>query len=224
MNYAVIVAGGKGLRMGGPTPKQYIAVGGVPILMRTLRAFRAAVPDCRLILVLPADHHGYWRELCRSYSFDVPCLLATGGETRFHSVKAGLALIPEGEEGVVAVHDGVRPFVPAEVIRRCFAEAERRQAVVPVVKVVETLRHVSRGTVPRDEYRLVQTPQTFSIATLRHAYAQPYTEAFTDDASVVEADGVAVTLVEGSRLNIKITTPDDLRLAGLLCADPNAGL
>ena len=213
MDYVVIVAGGKGLRMGGEVPKQFLPVGGLPVLMRTMLRFREYSPDLQIILVLPKAQQDYWQSLCRQYQFNVPYLLADGGQTRFHSVQNGLALIPDDAQGVVGVHDGVRPFVSVDVIRRCFETARERKAVIPVIPVVETLRHVTEGTKPRDEYRLVQTPQVFDIQLLKAANRQPYRDAFTDDASVVEAYGVAVTLVEGNRENIKITTPGDLNMA-----------
>ena len=213
MDYVVIVAGGKGLRMGGEVPKQFLPVGGLPVLMRTMLRFREYSPDLQIILVLPKAQQDYWQSLCRQYQFNVPYLLADGGQTRFHSVQNGLALIPDDAEGVVGVHDGVRPFVSVDVIRRCFEGAREKRAVIPVIPVVETLRHVTEGTKPRDEYRLVQTPQVFDIQLLKAANRQPYRDAFTDDASVVEAYGVTVTLVEGNRENIKITTPGDLNMA-----------
>lgn len=213
MDYVVIVAGGKGLRMGGEVPKQFLPVGGLPVLMHTMLRFREYSPDLQIILVLPKAQQDYWQSLCRQYQFNVPYLLADGGQTRFHSVQNGLALIPDDAQGVVGVHDGVRPFVSVDVIRRCFEGARERKAVIPVIPVVETLRHVTEGTKPRDEYRLVQTPQVFDIQLLKAANRQPYRDAFTDDASVVEAYGVAVTLVEGNRENIKITTPGDLNMA-----------
>ena len=213
MDYVVIVAGGKGLRMGGEVPKQFLPVGGLPVLMRTMLRFREYSPDLQIILVLPKAQQDYWQSLCRQYQFNVPYLLADGGQTRFHSVQNGLALIPDDAEGVVGVHDGVRPFVSVDGIRRCFEGARERKAVIPVIPVVETLRHVTEGTKPRDEYRLVQTPQVFDVQLLKAANRQPYRDAFTDDASVVEAYGVAVTLVEGNRENIKITTPGDLNMA-----------
>ena len=176
--YVVVVAGGKGLRMGGNIPKQFVPVKGRPVLMRTLEAFRRACPDMELIVVLPADQQAYWRQLCADKGFTLSHRIATGGETRFHSVRNGLALIP-GEEGVVGVHDGVRPFVSAAVIERCYAEAEAGKAVVPVLPVVETVRRLSANgaseTVPRDNYRLVQTPQVFPVALLKRAYRQPFT-------------------------------------------------
>ena len=216
--YAIIVAGGKGLRMGGELPKQFIPVEGRPVLMRTLDRFHACDSGIRIILVLPRDHPPYWQELCREYDFRVPHRIADGGPTRFHSVQNGLALVDD-PEALVAVHDGVRPFVASEVIEACYREAEAHGAVVPVIPVVETVRQLvgeASVTVPRDAYRLVQTPQTFRASLLRRAYEQPFCEAFTDDASVVEALGEAVCLVEGNRENIKLTTPYDLIVAKAL--------
>lgn len=215
-DYVIIVAGGKGLRMGSDIPKQFLPVGGLPVLMRTLKRFRDYAADLQIILVLPESQQDYWRQLCRDYSFDVDYLLANGGETRFHSVQNGLALIPDHAQGVVGVHDGVRPFPSVEVIRRCYETARTAGAAIPVIPVVETLRHVSEGTKPRADYRLVQTPQVFDIRLLKAANRQPYSPDFTDDASVVESYGHAIALVEGNRENIKLTTPYDLRVAEIL--------
>ena len=215
-DYVIIVAGGKGLRMGGEVPKQFLPVGGIPVLMRTLMQFRRYSADLKIVLVLPRAQKGYWQSLCQQHQFNIPYQLADGGRTRFHSVQNGLALIPDDERGVVGVHDGVRPFVSIDVIRRCFEAARSQQAAIPVVPVVETLRHVAEGNVFRDDYRLVQTPQTFDIQLLKAANRQPYRETFTDDASVVEAFGHEVAMVEGNRENIKITTPFDIRLAEVL--------
>ena len=219
-NYAIIVAGGKGLRMGGEVPKQYLPVGGVPILMRTLQAFHEADEDMDIILVLPKDQQEYWEQLCDEYRFTVPHRLTVGGETRFHSVQNGLTLVPDDAEGVVGVHDGVRPFVSKEVIHRCYDAALEQGAVVPVVPVVETVRQLlpegDSLTVDRNLYRLVQTPQVFRIALLKEAYRQPYRPEFTDDASVVEELGHRVALVDGNRENIKITTPSDIQYAEFL--------
>ena len=216
-SYAIIVAGGKGLRMGGEVPKQFLPIGGKPVLMHTIEAFRQALDNVQIVLVLPAEQHDYWQGLCEEYDFRSPELIAQGGETRFHSVKNGLAFLPDDAEAVVGVHDGVRPFVSAETIRRCYAVASEGKAVVPVVPVVETVRQIlSDGksiTRPRDVYRLVQTPQTFPLALLKEAYQQPYSEGFTDDASVVEALGKEIAMIEGNRENIKLTTPADLRFA-----------
>ena len=216
--YIIIVAGGKGLRMGGDIPKQFLPVCGKPVLMRTLEAFHAYDASMRLILVLPVSQQAYWKQLCEVYQFELVHEIANGGETRFHSVKNGLALVEE--DGLVGVHDGVRPFVSQEVITRCYEEAASLKAVIPVIGVVETVRHLTEGgseTVPRDQYKLVQTPQVFDVTLLRRAYQQEYTDLFTDDASVVEALGEKVYLVEGNRENIKLTTPFDLKLAELLC-------
>ena len=228
MNYVIIVAGGKGLRMGSDIPKQFLPIGGKPVLMRTIERFREYAEDLQIILVLPEAQQDYWRQLCEQYHFEVDYLLANGGETRFHSVQNGLALIPDDAQGVVGVHDGVRPFPSIEVIRNCYETAREKKAVIPVVPVVETLRHLdnaqctmhnaqSSHTVPRSDYRLVQTPQTFDIQLLKAANHQPYNDGFTDDASVVESYGHQITLVEGNRENIKITTPYDITVAEALC-------
>jgi 2-C-methyl-D-erythritol 4-phosphate cytidylyltransferase len=214
-SYAIIVAGGKGLRMGGDVPKQFLPIGGKPVLMHTIEAFRKALNNVEIVLVLPADQHESWQRLCNEYDFRSPELIAKGGETRFHSVKNGLALLPNDEDAVVGVHDGVRPFVSKETIQRCYAAACDGKAVVPVVPIIETVRQIlpdgKSVTRPRDEYRLVQTPQTFPLILLKKVYEQPYSEAFTDDASVVEAFGKEITMIKGNRENIKITTPSDLR-------------
>ena len=216
-DYIIIVAGGKGLRMGSDIPKQFLPIGGKPVLMRTIERFHHFSEALQIILVLPKAQQAYWHELCEQYQFDVPYLLADGGETRFHSVQHGLALIPDDAQGVVGVHDGVRPFPAIDVIRRCYDTARTAKAVIPVTPVVETLRHITEGTKPRGDYRLVQTPQTFDIQLLKAAKRQPFSEAFTDDASVVESYGHAITMVEGNRENIKITTPFDLAIAETLC-------
>ena len=216
MDYIIIVAGGKGLRMGSDIPKQFLPIGGKPVLMRTLERFREYSADLQIILVLPEAQQDYWQELCRKYNFEVEYQLANSGQTRFHSVQNGLALVPDDAEGVVGVHDGVRPFPSIEVISNCYETARTAKAVIPVIPVVETVRHISpltSKTVPRDEYRLVQTPQTFDIQLLKAANRQPYNNGFTDDASVVESYGHAITLVEGNRENIKITTPYDIVVA-----------
>jgi 2-C-methyl-D-erythritol 4-phosphate cytidylyltransferase len=219
MDYIIIVAGGKGLRMGSDIPKQFLPIGGRPVLMRTLERFREYSQDIQIILVLPEAQQEYWHQLCDEYHFDVEYTLANGGQTRFHSVQNGLAKVPDDAQGVVGVHDGVRPFPSIDVIKNCYETARTAKAVIPVIPVVETVRHLdgdSSMTVPRDEYRLVQTPQTFDIQLLKAANRQPYNDGFTDDASVVEAFGHKITLVEGNRENIKITTPYDLKIAEVL--------
>ena len=219
MDYIIIVAGGKGLRMGSDIPKQFLPIGGKPVLMRTLERFREYSDDIQIILVLPEAQQEYWHQLCDEYHFDVEYTLANGGQTRFHSVQNGLAKVPDDAQGVVGVHDGVRPFPSIEVIKNCYETARTAKAAIPVIPVVETVRQLdgdSSLTVPRDQYRLVQTPQTFDIQLLKAANNQPYNDGFTDDASVVEAFGHKITLVEGNRENIKITTPYDLKIAEVL--------
>ena len=218
--YALIVAGGKGLRMGKDLPKQFLLLGGKPVLMRTLERFAAYDPSLSLILVLPEAHREYWLSLCSKYDFTLPHRIAPGGETRFHSVKNGLTLVDE--DGWVAVHDGVRPFISCEVIGACFEQAAISGAAIPVLPVIETLREtegMTSRTVDRNRYCTVQTPQVFAASLLKEAYGQSYTDAFTDDASVVESLGHPVTLVAGNRENIKITTPFDLQIGEMLCKD-----
>ena len=170
--HVIIVAGGKGMRMGSDIPKQFLPIGGYPVLMHTLEAFYTYNPSIHLILVLPISQQSYWRELCIKYHFSLPHDIADGGETRFHSVKNGLALV---DEGLVGVHDGVRPFVSQEVIVRCFDNAREKKAVIPVIGVVETVRHLTSygsETVPRDDYKSVQTPQVLAVLLPKRAYEQ----------------------------------------------------
>ena len=205
--------------MGSDIPKQFLPIGGKPVLMRTLERFREYSADLQIILVLPKAQQDYWHQLCQEYDFKVEYQMTDGGETRFHSVQHGLALIPDDAVGVVGVHDGVRPFPAIDVIRNCYETARKKKAVIPVIPIVETVRHLkdeTSVTVPRNDYRLVQTPQTFDIQLLKAANRQPYNDGFTDDASVVEAFGFNITLVEGNRENIKITTPYDLKIAEVL--------
>lgn len=220
MDYAIIVAGGEGTRMGSDIPKQFLPVNGLPVLMQTIKRFKECGDGLEIILVLPKEQHEYWYELCKKHRFTSAYTVAEGGETRFHSVRSGLAMIPDDAEGIVGVHDGVRPFPSVEVIRNCYETARTAKAVVPVIPVVETLIHIdgqgNSETVPRDSYRLVQTPQAFDIQLLKRAYKQPYQDSFTDDASVVDSIGQEITLIDGNRENIKITTPFDLRMARIL--------
>lgn len=216
-NIAIIVAGGKGVRMGADIPKQFIEVQGKPVLMHTLEAFRRYDASMPLILVLPAVQFGFWDELCRKHAFTLSHTVVAGGETRFQSVKNGLQAI--GTAARVAIHDGVRPLVSTETIARCFDEAARHGAVIPVVDLVDSIRQLTEGeslSVDRTAYKLVQTPQVFSSEIVLKAYEQDFSPLFTDDASVVEANGVKIHLVEGNRENIKITTEFDLRIVETL--------
>ena len=211
----LIVAGGRGTRMGGPQPKQFLELAGRPVLMHTLEAFDRWDASARLIVVLPEDQIETWKRLCEAHVFGRIHRVVAGGETRFHSVRNGLGAV--ASDGLIAVHDGVRPLVAPSVIAACLAAAADGGAAVPVVPVVESVREVDAdgGSRPVDRTRLrvVQTPQVFRADVLRAAYRLPYDPRFTDDASVVEASGVAVRLVPGNRENIKLTTPMDLLLA-----------
>lgn len=217
MTYMIIVAGGHGTRMGSDIPKQFLKIDGKPILMRTLERFHDYDPEIHLIVVLPKEQQEYWHKLCEEYHFTIPHEIADGGETRFQSSKNGLALIPDDAEGLVGFHDGVRPFVSHDTIRRCIEMAEEEYTAIPVVPVTSTLRHIDpRGggfNVDRSLYREVQTPQVFDITLARQAFNQPDRSQFTDDSSVIESLGCKVSIVEGNRENIKITTPFDLTIA-----------
>lgn len=214
--YALIVAGGHGLRMGADRPKQFLLLAGLPVLMHTLNRFAPHVDA--IVLVLPTDHHAYWQELCRKYDFSVSHRVVAGGNTRFASVRNGLQVVPDGV--LVAVHDGVRPLVSAEIIDACFDLAELKGAVAPCRPMTESLRYYATDgnyAVDRSRYVTVQTPQTFRSEWLREAYRQPYEEYFTDDCSVYEHHfGRPVALIVGNIENIKLTTPLDLSLAKLL--------
>ena len=225
--YVIIVAGGKGLRMGGSLPKQFIPIEGKPILMHTLETFHRWDKEAKLILVLPADHQPYWQMLCRELNCRIPHNIVSGGETRYHSVKNGLQLIQEQlkdtdaeTDTLIGVHDGVRPLVAPSVLTACFQEAQKTGAAIPTLPMIESLRERfddgSSRPVDRSRYVTVQTPQVFQATLLRHAYEQPYTSLFTDDASVVEKMGHSISMVEGNRENIKITTPIDLEIAKAL--------
>lgn len=219
-NYVIIVAGGKGLRMGSDIPKQFLPVGNKPVLMRTISRFHEYDKSINIILVLPKEQQAYWNELCDKYHFDEEYTLTDGGDTRFQSSKNGLMIIPDGEEGLVGIHDGVRPFVSISTIARCYDTAEDTYAAIPVMPVTDTLRYIDKQgggkNVLRSDYRVVQTPQVFDIALARQAFQVEYQPCFTDDASVVESLGCQVAMVEGNRENIKITTPFDLKIAEAL--------
>lgn len=222
MDYVIIVAGGKGLRMGSDIPKQFLPVAGKPILMRTIERFHEYDAQLNIILVLPEEQQTYWKNLCEKYHFSINHTIVNGGDTRFQSSKNGLAAIPDNEDGVVGIHDGVRPFVSKDVIEECYDTAREEYAAIPVYAVTDTLRYIDkRGggkNVLRDDYRIVQTPQTFDISLAKQAFDQGYKEQFTDDASVIESLGCQVAMVEGNRENIKITTPFDIKVAEALLA------
>ncbi len=210
----IIVAGGSGTRMQSATPKQFLLVCGRPILMHTIEKF-AQTGEVRIVVVLPAEHIGYWQELCKKYDFKREHSVVAGGKTRFESVRNGLMTIDE-KKCLVGVHDGVRPLVSAETIGRCYDEAQKYGTAVPAMKSTESVRLTDgekNRAIDRNTVMMIQTPQVFKYEILRKAYEQPYTELFTDDASVVERAGYAIHLCEGNTTNIKITTPSDLRIA-----------
>jgi len=217
--FAIIVAGGSGTRMQTAVPKQFLLLAGKPVLMHTIEAFHASAANPAIILVLPADYHTYWKELCTEYNFKISHQLVTGGETRFHSVKNGLDLIPDAHNTVIAVHDAVRPLISHEIIENTYQYAAEHGNAVTAVKSRDSVRlvegDVSKNLL-RDNVYLVQTPQTFQSAQIKNAYKQAFAIKFTDDASVVEETGVKINLFEGSHQNIKITFPEDIAIAEMI--------
>jgi 2-C-methyl-D-erythritol 4-phosphate cytidylyltransferase len=213
---AIIVAGGKGTRMGGPVSKQYLSIGGKPVLMHTLEAFFLADPSIHLILVIPEIDFSFWTKLCREFKFDLNHRVVAGGESRFQSVKNGLNALPV-QSGLVAIHDGVRPFVNLDVIENSFLEASKSGSAIATVSLKDSIRKVDGDGKSifqdRTSFRLVQTPQTFQVEKIRKAFEAEESEIFTDDATVYEHQGWQVTLISGNPENIKITTPEDLEYA-----------
>jgi 2-C-methyl-D-erythritol 4-phosphate cytidylyltransferase len=212
--FAIIVAGGSGNRMATDIPKQFLELAGKPVLMHTMESFSNFDPECVLIIVLPEQHREYWTGLCLKHSFTLPHRVVAGGQTRFHSVQNGLKLI--GGEGIVFIHDGVRPLVSPQTIERCSRMAQKNGNAIPVLPINESLRQQKGSqsvSVDRTLYLSVQTPQTFRCDQILQAYQQNYDPSFTDDASVAEKAGFPIFMVEGNRENIKITTPTDLIFA-----------
>ncbi|MFM7629508.1 MAG: 2-C-methyl-D-erythritol 4-phosphate cytidylyltransferase [Algoriphagus sp.] len=216
---AVLVAGGKGMRMGTSLSKQYLPLAGKPVLMHTLERFFQADPSLLLILVLPKEDFEYWNNLCASHSFDLPHQLVPGGSSRFQSVKNGLMALPF-QDGLVAIHDGVRPFVSEKVIQTSFEIAAEKGSAIPVVGLKDSLRKMSTSGESsfqdRTHFRLVQTPQTFQLGPLLQAFAVEELAIFTDDATVYEHQGWEISLIEGNPENIKLTTSEDLAFAEFL--------
>lgn len=213
----IVVAGGKGERMQTDIPKQFIELKSRPILMHTIDVFIQYNNQIEVIVVLPESQIENWNLLCKKHAFEVKHQVVAGGSVRFESVRNGLKVA--SDSGFIAVHDGVRPLVGQTTIAACFREARTSGAAIPVVMPVESIRRIERNdsvAVNRDLFRLVQTPQVFEANILKKAYEQEFNSLFTDDASVVEASGVKISLVEGNRENIKITTPFDLKLAEMM--------
>ena len=215
--YVIITAGGVGTRMGTSSPKQFLELHDLPVIMHSIKAFTDHSTSIHLILVLPEDYIEEWNNLCSQYNFSAKHQVCTGGDTRFQSVKNGLKLI-EGE-GLVAIHDAVRPLVTPSLISRCFDDAEHYGNAIPVINPKDSVREVNNNdskVVDREKLRLVQTPQVFKCSLIQKAYEQAYRPLFTDDASVLESLGVKIHLTEGEQSNIKLTTREDLLIAKAL--------
>lgn len=227
----IVMAAGSGVRMGASVPKQFLDLGGVPILRRTIEKFVKAVPDIKVVTVLPKDHLSFWKEYCVSSDFSCPQTLVMGGFTRFHSVRNALEKVPDG--AIVAIHDGVRPLLSVELIRRMFArmESEGLRSLIPVIPSVDTLKVLDKvkrangpdvlvpavgESVDRSRVFGAQTPQMFLSKDIKEAYSQPFDTAFTDDASVALKKGIPLSFCEGERYNFKLTSPEDLDLARLI--------
>lgn len=226
----IVMAAGSGSRMGSATPKQFLDLGGKPILRRTIESFISAEPDIRVITVLPKDHISFWKEYCLSADFNYPQLLVQGGFTRFHSVRNALERVPEG--AVVAIHDGVRPLVSPGLIKEMFSlmSTRRCRALIPVLSSIDTLRILDRRvddsgieTLTASEEELdrsrvyrVQTPQMFVSEDIKAAYSQAFDTSFTDDASVASKKGIPLSFCEGERYNFKLTSPEDLEMARMI--------
>jgi 2-C-methyl-D-erythritol 4-phosphate cytidylyltransferase len=218
--FVLIVAGGSGSRMNSVVPKQFMLISGKPVLMHTIRRFYDYDPESEIIVVLPKEQIQTWNKLCDDYRFRIKHAVAEGGSVRFESVRNGLSVI-EGE-GLVAIHDGVRPLVSRETINRCFETAEMKGNAVPVMPANESLRRIEgdcNKAVDRTEYVSVQTPEVFRISEIKEAYKSDYNDTFTDDASVLEHAGFKINLVEGNKENIKITHPVDIIIAETLIKD-----
>ena len=216
--FVIIVAGGSGSRMKSDIPKQFLIVNNLPILMHTINAYRNYSALLEIILVLPETQFVYWNELCSKYQFEKNYTLVAGGDTRFHSVKNGLESI-QLDAALVAVHDGVRPIISTTIIANGFATANEKGTSVTSVPLKDSIRKVDQNGLniaeDRTNYRLIQTPQIFRIDWMRIAFSVNYQPYFTDCASVLEAAGYEIHLIDGSYENIKITTPEDLEWAGV---------
>lgn len=219
--YALIVAGGSGKRMGADVPKQFLELAGRPVLMHTIERFKAFDQSIEIITVLPENQLRHWAELQEQYSFRITQTLVKGGSARFHSVKNGLEFITD--QGFVAIHDGVRPFVSIDTIKRCFDAAFKSGNAIPVIPPADSMRMLNEQEstpVDRHRIRMVQTPQVFDTVLIKNAYRQKYRPEFTDDATVFEMNGGKITLVEGNRENLKITNPEDLLISKAFLSDP----
>lgn len=227
--YVIITGGGVGRRMGGGIAKQFLMLEGKPILLKTIELFKKWREDVHIIIVLPSQYKEYWKQYCVENDLWFKHIIVSGGISRFHSVKNALKHVPDG--AVVAVHDAVRPFVPEQMLEKLLdfkinvSPDNKTCGVIPVMPSIESMREKSFDadgrvtntfTVNRDHYLFVQTPQVFDSTVLKKCYQKAYSPLFTDDASVVESGGYKVATVEGSRFNLKITTPEDLKMAEII--------
>ena len=215
--YVVIVAGGSGKRMGSEIPKQFLELAGRPVLMHTIERFKTYNNNIEIITVLPENQLRFWIDLQKKHSFNIVHTLVKGGYNRFYSVRNGLKFV--SEPGIVAIHDGVRPFVSNDTIKRCFETAEKLGNAIPAVSPVESLRILTAtGNSPVDRFSVkqIQTPQVFHAGLIKKAYKQEYIKEFTDDATVLEKSGEKINIVEGNRENIKITNPEDILISTAL--------
>ncbi len=215
--YAVITAGGQGTRMGTAMPKQFLDLAGKPVLYHTIKAFAEAIPSINIILVLPAHQISYAQMVLQAFEERIDLTIVAGGETRYQSVQNGLKDLPE--DSIIMVHDGVRPLISSGLIQRCYAQALEKGSAIPAITATDSMRLMQQSSsipLARDRVRIIQTPQTFRGSVLLPAFRQPYNQSFTDEASVVEAAGGTIFLIEGERRNLKITTPEDLAIAEAL--------
>lgn len=215
--YVVIVAGGSGKRMGAEIPKQFLELAGRPVLMHTIERFKKFNDAIEIITVLPENQLRFWIDIQKKHAFSVAHTLVKGGSNRFYSVRNGLKFV--NSPGLVAIHDGVRPFVSIDTIKRCFEAAEKFGNAIPAISPTESLRIVTeKGSEPVNRFHVkqIQTPQVFNAGLLKEAYLQDYSPEFTDDATVFEKKGEKINLIEGNRENIKITNPEDLLISAAL--------
>lgn len=230
--YLIVTAGGHGTRMGADVPKQFLTLGRRNILHHTISAFTEAFPDVKVITVLPEEHISFWKDYCLRNNLTVPQVLVKGGFTRFHSVKAALAKVPDG--AIVAIHDGVRPFVSKKLLQDMREQMENGcRALIPCMPTTDTLKVLRKNdageleavpgaTADRSVIYGVQTPQFFLSEDIKSAYSAPYDTGFTDDSSVAQAKGIPLSFCQGERYNIKITTKEDLIFAKLFSLDRNS--
>jgi len=221
-NFVIIVAGGLGKRMKSDLPKQFLKIGNKPVLMHTISVFKRFDNQIVIILALQEKYFEYWKNLCKEYNFNINHLLVEGGKERFYSVKNALQIV--NSAGLVAIHDGVRPLVSENTIKNCFKTARQKGNAIPVIPVNETIRQKINNEskiVDRSKFIIVQTPQVFNSEIILRAYNQSYNPEFTDDASVIEAYGEKINLVEGNQENIKITTQADIKIAEFILQSTN---